>query len=93
MKPQERKSLVWFFSITTIIAIASVVYLFYARPEGLLLHIIPAYFLSVIGAYFTVFVLRKKMKTGKFRLKWFTLFIIILSLLLAIYLVSKYLAS
>ena len=87
MKNKEQKYLFWFFLINTMFALTGMGYLFVAKPENILRHIIPAYFFGVISAYFVVFVLRKKMKTGKIGLKWFTLFIIILSLLLAIFLV------
>ncbi len=87
METKEKKSLYWFFLINTLLATTGMIYIFWGKPEGFLRHIIPAYFFGVISAYFTVFVLRKKMRTGKFKLHYLTLVIIIISLVIILYLI------
>lgn len=84
MRTNEQKSLCWFFLINTLFAITGMIYLFWAKPENFLRHIIPAYFFGVISAYFAVFVLREKMKTGKFKVHYLTLLIIIVSIVIII---------
>jgi len=91
MEAKERKSLLLFFLINTLIAIGSIIYLFIMEPKGFLRHIIPGFFFGVISAYFTVFVLRPKIKTGSFKLKYFNFIMLGISIvLMLVFLIYKY---
>jgi hypothetical protein len=79
---KERRNLILFLAINSVLAVAGMVYLFAAEQiPKILRHVLPFYFLGVVVGFFIAFWLAPKMKGGKVKLKYLNIIGIIKTLL------------
>ncbi len=82
MEATKNKNLALFLGINTFAAVAGLVFLFVYQLEGWPMTLITSYFMAVIGAYITVYVIRPKVGGGIINKR--TLWLIMLALTLVI---------
>ncbi|ASB49277.1 hypothetical protein CDL62_09050 [Alkalitalea saponilacus] len=84
MVKKKSNSSVVFFAINAFLATIGLIFYFLLQPEGVLQYLLPAYFFSLFGAYFSMFILHPKISKEGGGLKVFNYLILFVTVIMVL---------